>query len=393
MRISKEISVFSRFVIEGLKGKADKTTGNNDGIVSFFELSSFVDEEVAGWALKKSKKQRPYTQILGEKYGDLALSAYAKTGVPVEPGEPEKKQEEKPTAAKVEENVSQKEERITGPADDKPDEVKAVETKAVRVYKNDKGYWEADYGDGIIMVYIPAGEFLMGSDDGRGNEKPVHKVYLDGYWLGKTEVTVKQFRSFVNEMKYKTEAEKDKDHRNWKNPGFKQEDNHPVVYVSWNDAVNYCQWLYETKGLNFTMPTEAQWEKGARGTDGRKYPWGNHEPYENGKYYANYDPGNYTLDGFYYTAPVGWYLHGASPYGLLDMVGNVFEWCNDWYHPDYYKNSPLKNPTGPGSAFFRVVRSSDWAIVAGDMRCTSRGGNVPGDGYSSLGFRLAQCGR
>ena len=377
--------VFSRFVIEGLMGKADKTIGNNDGIVSFFELSSFVDEEVAGWALRESKKQRPYTQILGEKYGDLALSAYAKTGVPGEPGKPGKKEEEKPTIAKAEENVPQKEEKITEPADDKPSEVKAVEAKALRVYKNDKGYWEADYGEGIFMVYIPAGEFTMGSDDGTDDEKPIHKVYLDGYWLGKTEVTVKQFRAFVTETKYDTEAEK-----NWKNPGFSHGDNHPVIYVSWNDSVKYCQWLSKTKGLTFTLPTESQWEKGARGSDSRKYPWGSHDPYYNGKYYANYNPGKYDEDGFSYTAPVGSYPQGASPYGLLDMAGNVWEWGNDWYDGGYYKSSLSNNPTGPMSGSYRVFRGGSWIHYGWFCRSADRFRVDPAFRYNNSGFRLAQ---
>ena len=157
----------------------------------------------------------------------------------------------------------------------------------------------------------------MSRREGEEDERPVRRVdFRRPFWMSKTEVTVKQFRIFANETKYETEAEKNKDKKNWKNPGFKQVDNHPVVYVSWNDAVAYCKWLSKTKRLAFTLPTEAQWEKGARGIDGRKYPWGNHDPYDSGKYYANYDPGKYDDDGFYYTAPVGYYPRGASPYPI-----------------------------------------------------------------------------
>jgi len=139
----------------------------------------------------------------------------------------------------------------------------------------------------------------MGSNDG-DEEKAPRRIYLDGYWMGKYEVTVEQFRVFVKTKSYKTQTETEtrgyliagdewggKLNHDWKNPGFKQEDNHPVVYVSWNDAAAYCKWLSVKKGLNFKLPTDDQWEKAARGIKGRKYPWGDHEPYYKGKWYAN----------------------------------------------------------------------------------------------------------
>jgi formylglycine-generating enzyme required for sulfatase activity/uncharacterized caspase-like protein len=363
--------VFTRCVIDGLIGRADgnRTGGNGDGIVTFSELAAYVEEEVSNWALDESKQQKPYTMILGEKYGDLALSAYLNTGGEIKRWD-ETGQDEKP--------------------DDKPAEVKAVEAKGIKVNKDDKGYWEADYGEGIVMVYIPAGDFPMGSNDGDDDEKPMHNVYLDGYWLGKTEVTVRQFRAFVNETKYETEAEKYKDKENWENPGFNQEDNHPVVYVSWNDAVAYCKWLSKTKGITFTLPTEARWEKGARGTDGRKYPWGNHEPYENGKYYANYNPGQFDEDGCHYTAPVGSYPQGASPYGLLDMAGNVCEWVNDWHDARYYESSPPKNPTGPVNGSYRVLRGGSWFDLGRLCRSALRNRLEPANRYVDSGLRLSQ---
>ncbi|UCH93159.1 MAG: SUMF1/EgtB/PvdO family nonheme iron enzyme, partial [Candidatus Aminicenantes bacterium] len=143
--------------------------------------------------------------------------------------------------------------------------------------KNEKGFQEVDFGDGIIMVTIPRGEFEMGSNE-YDDEKPPHTVYLDEYWMGKYEVTVKQFGLFVKDTGYVTRAEKSggaftwtgekwekKEGIDWKNPGFKQEDNHPVVCVSWDDVVEYCKWLSGKKGVNFKLPTEAQWEKAARG--------------------------------------------------------------------------------------------------------------------------------
>jgi formylglycine-generating enzyme required for sulfatase activity/predicted Ser/Thr protein kinase len=252
---------------------------------------------------------------------------------------------------------------------------------------------ETDFDDGIIMVSIPPGKFGMGSND-YGNEKPPHEVYLDGYWMGKYEVTVKQFGLFVKDTGYVTEAEssggayawtgqtweKNKD-INWKNPGFKQEDNHPVVCVSWNDVSEYCKWLSGKKGVNFKLPTEAQWEKAARGTDGRKYPWGDPEPDET---LANF---NFKIEK---TTPVDSYPKGASPYGLLDMAGNAWEWCSDWYGSDYYRNAPKENPTGPKSGPYRVLRGGGWGYYAGDLRCSSRFYDRPSYRYYDVGFRLCQ---
>lgn len=308
--------------------------------------------------------------------------------------------------------------------EDKPAHVKAVESKALRVYKNNNGYWEADYGDGIVMVYIPEGKFTMGQTDEEKkwlidqfgenmynlfhfDETPLHTVHLDGYWMGKTEVTVKQFRVFVNAKSYKTQAETDggayqwdgnkwekKKDLNWKNPGYKQDDNHPVVCVSWNDADAYCKWLSDKKGLNFKLPTEARWEKAARGINGRKYPWGDHGPYYNEKWYANFAANDSWDkrgdDGFEYTAPVGSYTWGESPYGLMDMAGNVWEWCYDWYGRDYYKKSPDNNPTGPKDGAFRVIRGGSWLDNACSLRCADRRYDRPSGRNLNVGFRLCQ---
>ena len=244
-----------------------------------------------------------------------------------------------------------------------------------------------------MMVYIPPGEFEMGANE-YDNEKPPHTVYLDGYRIGKYQVTVKQFGLFVKDTGYKAEAEKSggaytwtgkkweqKEGIDWKNPGFKQEDNHPVVCVSWDDVLEYCKWLSGKKGVNFNLPTEAQWEKAARGTDGRKYPWGSREPDD-------------TLANFAFkigkTTMAGSYPAGASPYGLLDMAGNVWEWCNDWYKFDYYKNSPKKNPKGPDSGTYRVLRGGGWSGHAVYLRCSNRGGDGPSYRNNDVGFRLCQ---
>ena len=242
--------------------------------------------------------------------------------------------------------------------------------------RNSQGYKEyKNLKDGSILIYIPPGEFIMGSPEGEGDsdEHPQHRVYLDGYFIGKYEVTVAQFRKFCEETGYKMPEQ----------PSWNK-DNHPVVNVTWEDAVAYCKWA----GLR--LPTEAEWEKAARGTDGRKYPWGNHEPYYNGRYYANYDPGNYSEDGYKYTAPVGSYPHGASPYGCMDMAGNVWEWCYDWYDEDYYKNSPYRNPKGPSSGTKRVCRGGSWCSSARYVRCAYRDRDSPSNWWDIQGFRPAR---
>lgn len=183
--------------------------------------------------------------------------------------------------------------------------------------------------DGSELILISAGEFTMGSPEGEGEpgEHPQHNVYLDAYYIGKYEVTNKQFAKFVNETSYQAQG-------SWKDYYKSGTEDHPVVSVTWNDATAYCQWA------NLRLPTEAEWEKAARGTDGRKYPWGN-----------EWDASrcnNYSVDGLPSgPKPVGSFPSGASPYGCLDMVGNAWEWCSDWYLPNYYQNSPSINPKGP----------------------------------------------
>ncbi|MCK5506194.1 MAG: SUMF1/EgtB/PvdO family nonheme iron enzyme, partial [Thermodesulfovibrionia bacterium] len=172
-----------------------------------------------------------------------------------------------------------------------PSNVAAIEDVACEVRINDKGFWEAAFSGGHVLIYIPEGEFIMGSEVGEPDELPSHKVYLDAYWLAKYTVTVGQFKEFIAETGYITDAERGKgsyltndDVRgpnpigNWHTNLFDQADNHPVVSVSWNDAVSYCSWLSNKIGINFVLPTAAQWEKGARGENGWMYPWGNQPP-------------------------------------------------------------------------------------------------------------------
>jgi len=223
--------------------------------------------------------------------------------------------------------------------------------------------------DGSELIYIPAGEFLMGSPSGEGesDEHPQHKVYLDAYYIGKYEVTNKQFAKFVQESGYQAEGD-------WKNYHTFGKGNHPVVGVSWNDAKAYCKWA------DLRLPTEAEWENAARGTDGRKYPWGNE--WDASKCNNNSSKG---------TKLVGSYSNGASPYGCLDMSGNVWEWCSDWYGADYYASSPQRNPEGPGSGNDHILRGGSWFYdLTDNLRCAYRLRYFPDYWSIDYGFRLCR---
>ena len=229
----------------------------------------------------------------------------------------------------------------------------------------------------MVQVYIPSGQFLMGSletEAGAGKEeKPQHPVYLSVYWIDQTEVTNAMYLRCVREGVCRPPKETRSNTRPayFDEPGF---GNYPVIYVSWQDADTYCRWAGRR------LPSEAEWEKAARGTDGRTYPWGEDPP---GPGMANFN--NQVGD----TRAVGSYPAGASPYGALDMAGNVAEWVADWYDPDYYPVSPASNPTGPESGEFRVLRGGSWFNMARAMRAAFRLSNYPELQSDTLGFRCA----
>jgi TatA/E family protein of Tat protein translocase len=223
-------------------------------------------------------------------------------------------------------------------------------------------------------VLVPAGEFWMGSkewdEDASSVEKPYHSVYLDAFRIAKYPVTVAQFERFARG--YQTEAEKRGNAHTWRRPrgeGISTvgKEDHPVVNVSWKDAAAYCEWLSRETGKPYRLPTEAEWEKAARGTDGRKYPWGEADP---DRARCNVD---HWFDG---TTPVGYFgKAGESPYGCADMAGNVWEWCQDWWQEDFYRVSPPRNPKGPPKGESHVGRGGSWYDYRGGARCASRGGS------------------
>ena len=217
----------------------------------------------------------------------------------------------------------------------------------------------------VSMVFVPPGEFVMGNNP----------VQLDAFWIDKTEVTNLIYARCVEAGACNPPRSSRSNTRDpyFGNPDF---DDYPVVYVSWEDASQYCAWA------GGRLPTEAEWEKAARGTDGRQYPWGDAEP--SGVFgLLNYQAQD--------TTEVGTYPDGASPYGALDMAGNVSEWVADWFSPDYYDNPPAANPTGPDTGEYRVWRGGSWANTSPDrVRTYSRTGNLPTDASGGIGFRCAR---
>jgi formylglycine-generating enzyme required for sulfatase activity len=248
--------------------------------------------------------------------------------------------------------------------------------------------------DGAEMMLVPAGEFLMGSADADpkagDDEKPRHPVYLDAFWIDRTEVTNARYVRFLNtlgehagacsgrdcaetqvEDKYSHILRGSQDGRYRVEGGF---EDHPATQVSWYGAQAYCEWA------GARLPTEAEWEKAARGVDGRLYPWGNGLPDCDKAQYG--DCGRETV-------PVGSRPAGASPYGVLDMAGNVWEWVADWYDPVYYGTSPARNPQGPDSGLRKVFRGGSWGYPPAFLRASDRARNRPTYAGFNVGFRCA----
>ena len=230
------------------------------------------------------------------------------------------------------------------------------------------------------MILIPAGEFLMGSDPGKDKdaldpEQPQHTLYLPDYYMAKTPVTNVQYAEFVRDAGL---VEPPRHWRKGEPPPDKLK--HPVVDVSWRDAMAYCTWLADVTGKPYRLPSEAEWEKAARGTDGRIYPWGN-------RWYPRWC--NTSEGGVGSTTPVGSYPRGASPYGLLDMAGNVWEWCLTkwWGNYEGYAKKERELQGVEGTAP-RVLRGGSWSYDRADARCAYRYWNSPYLVWYSGGFRV-----
>jgi formylglycine-generating enzyme required for sulfatase activity len=219
------------------------------------------------------------------------------------------------------------------------------------------------------MVTVPAGEFVMGS--GQGDEEPAHTVFVDVFEIDIFEVTNAEFARFVEDTGYQTDAEKSNDPSPWRAYFTGGKERLPVVKVSWNDAKAYCEWAGKR------LPTEAEWEKAARGTDQLIYPWGN-----------EWDVArvNSKESGFRGPVTVGTFPEGASPYGVMDMAGNIWEWTDSWYqgYPQTTFNSNYFGET------YKVLRGGGWFSKQEQVRTTQRNANSPGAANDDIGFRCVR---
>lgn len=226
--------------------------------------------------------------------------------------------------------------------------------------------------DEMVMIYIPEGVFKMGNSAGRDDEKPERSVQLDAYWIDKFEVNVGQYQICVKDGTCREPKQFDSNSRRsyYNNPSFQD---YPVIFVDWYQAQTYCEWA------GGDLPTEAQWEKAARGTKAREYPWGNTKPSK--------DLANFHETGIRDTEVVGSFPDGASEYGVMDLAGNVWEWVRDWYRGSYDPRD-TDNPTGPSSGNEKILRGGSWFMKAEYLRSSYRYKySLPDKSYSGLGFR------
>jgi sulfatase modifying factor 1 len=223
------------------------------------------------------------------------------------------------------------------------------------------------------MVTIPAGPFVRGTEIGGFDERPTRTIHVDEFLIDRFEVTNHQYQQFVVATGHRKPGLPSR----YAKSGAKVRGmNQPIVYVSWDDAMAYCRW----KGKR--LPTEAEWEKAMRGTDGRLWPWGNKEQPDG----ANWARVN---DGHDASARVGTFQNDKSPYGVMDGAGNVMEWVADWYDETYYKTSPEQNPPSPEYGTYRVLRGGGYTTTGGDIRITSRSKMMPDFRDETIGFRCA----
>ena len=238
--------------------------------------------------------------------------------------------------------------------------------------------------DGAPMVMVPAGPFTMGSNDGLPSERPEHSVTFDAYYIDRYEVSLQLYGTFLLDAKHDAPS-------TWDDEAATTVGDRPAVGMGWADAAAYCAWAGKR------LPTEAEWEKAARGTDGRRYPWGHMQPFVD---IANYNRGIWVSEAITLAGVTGGVegmsvRHGLkeggkSPYGLHHMAGNAAEWVADWYDREYYSKSPERNPTGPSSGEKKVLRGGSWADLPIALRVSARMSAEPEFQDRTIGFRCAR---
>ena len=231
--------------------------------------------------------------------------------------------------------------------------------------------------DSVEMKTIPAGEFIMGSkkEEGRADERPQRKIYLDTYEIDSHEVSNNHYLNFIQSTGRKDPLNPYSEKLLSDEAGI---GNLPIVQVTWYDAVDYCRWAGKH------LPSEAQWEKAARGEKGLVFPWGSKKPSQK---LANYQK---NWDGIQTLWPVSAKIESSSPYGVIGMAGNAREWVKDWYSPEYYKTAPSSNPQGPGVGILKVIKGGSWHSFKSDIRSASRGKGGFALKTDGIGFRCAK---
>lgn len=371
-------SVFTYYVLEGIsKGLADL---NHDGIIPVSELYSYLDSRVFAAAQLRGHEQRPELWAMAAEKGEFVFLTKGLPGTPA-------------NVASVADDVEQERQRLAKerrqPEADRDrlaeerrklaeDERRAAETSGAGVqtakapaYETPRTLKSEITGkDSTPMRLIPAGPFTMGFNEESADERPAHTVHLDAFYMDAYEVTINKYLQFMQATKREP-------------PGFWHEDvifkydQRPVIGVSWQDADAYCRWTGKR------LPTEAEWEKAARGTDARKYPWGNERPTSR---YANFDR-CCGWKGYGPLLQVGSLETGKSPYGIYDLAGNAWEWTADWYDERYYRDSPERNPKGPASGKEKVIRGGSWISGPLRVRTSDRLFGVPTLRLDDVGFR------
>ena len=221
------------------------------------------------------------------------------------------------------------------------------------------------------LALIPEGSFLMGSATGQDNERPIHRVWIDSFFLAATQVTNREYAQFLAATGALPPP-------SWHDPNFNNPDQ-PVVAVSWSEAMKYCEWLSAGAGRTYRLPTEAEWERAARGgVEGKLFPWGDGPPQSQPGYVNRWKTG---------PEPVA--RQSPNAFGLYEICENVHEWCSDWFKADYYAISPERNPQGPESGQRRASRGGSWRHHIKISRCAARSSIPPEFQYADYGFRIA----
>jgi len=306
------------------------------------------------------------------------MEAKGQASIPVARAEARKKQ---PVTATIEETLATVDTESLETVDQSMQEEGEVKRPlVVKQKQSGKEEMTITLAPGVEMTFmrVLSGKFLMGGPDNVGDddEHPQHDVYLTEFWMGKTPVTYLQYQTFIKITGHRPPQRLKV---NFLPDGI---ENHPVVNISWQDANDFCVWAGEVSRNKIRLPTEAEWEKAARGTDKRIYPWGNQKP--------NRDLCNYWKIFFGGTTPVGQFSpQGDSSYGCVDMAGNVWEWVSDWYEKTYYQFMSFENPLGPNSGKYRVARGGSWGVNEYYLYVWTRNCFEPSKRDDFIGFRCA----